>query len=209
MTDKRYLEIVRHLEKCLDEHGDSHLGIDEPNPQRIDIRSRIMLDMIRNDSSPVMTLLDFGCGSSYLYKYIRDRDLSRIQYSGLDISPKFIALSKQKFPNVTYYCMDVLENPSGLPRFDYIVMNGVFTQKQGLSFHEMFQYFTDVLSVIFPKANKGIAFNVMSHHVDWQRDDLFHLPLEPLTRFLTTKLSRHFVIRHDYHLYEYTVYLYR
>jgi hypothetical protein len=49
----------------------------------------------------------------------------------------------------------------------------------------------------------------MSKHVDWEREDLFHLPFDRLTSFLTNRLSRHFVIRHDYGLYEYTTYVYK
>jgi hypothetical protein len=49
----------------------------------------------------------------------------------------------------------------------------------------------------------------MSHHVDWQRDDLFHLPFDTLAAFLRTEVSRHFLFRADYGLYEYTVYVYR
>ena len=48
----------------------------------------------------------------------------------------------------------------------------------------------------------------MSKQVDWERDDLFHLPLDLLADYLTRNLSRHFVIRNDYGLYEYTVYVY-
>jgi hypothetical protein len=49
---------------------------------------------------------------------------------------------------------------------------------------------------------------VMSKHVDWERDDLFHLPFDALGSFLREEVSRHFVIRHDYGLYEYTTYIY-
>ena len=30
----------------------------------------------------------------------------------------------------------------------------------------------------------GIAFNVMTKHVDWERDDLFHLPFDQLAEWL-------------------------
>ena len=49
----------------------------------------------------------------------------------------------------------------------------------------------------------------MSAQVEWKRDDLFHLPLDRLADFLSANLSRHFVIRNDYGLYEYTVYIYK
>jgi hypothetical protein len=66
-----------------------------------------------------------------------------------------------------------------------------------------------VFSIAFAKARVGVAFNVMSTHVDWERDDLFHLPMDVLGSFLTKNLSRKFVIRSDYGLYEYTTYVYK
>jgi hypothetical protein len=49
----------------------------------------------------------------------------------------------------------------------------------------------------------------MSKHVDWERDDLFHLPYDPLAAFLKAEISRHFVFRADYGLYEFTTFVYR
>ncbi len=81
--------------------------------------------------------------------------------------------------------------------------------KCDLSFDEMLAYFQAVVIRLFAKARIGVAFNVMSKQVDWERDDLFHLPLDILASFLTKNISRDFVIRHDYGLYEYTTYVYR
>jgi hypothetical protein len=110
---------------------------------------------------------------------------------------------------VTYYDIDVLEDDRDLPAFDYIVMNGLFTAKVDLSFEAMLSYFQQLVRRVFAKTRKGIAFNAMSKQVDWERDDLFHLPLDVLASFLAREVSRHFVIRHDYGLYEYTTYVYR
>jgi hypothetical protein len=73
----------------------------------------------------------------------------------------------------------------------------------------MLDYFERTLSATFAKAERGIAFNVMSKHVDWERTDLFHLPFDTLARILIRALTRNFVIRNDYGLYEYTTYVYR
>jgi hypothetical protein len=89
------------------------------------------------------------------------------------------------------------------------VLNGVFTVKATLSFDEMLDFFRRLVTRAFALADQGIAFNVMSKQVDWERDDLFHLPLDTLAWFLTQEISRHFVIRNDYGLYEYTAYVYR
>jgi hypothetical protein len=102
----------------------------------------------------------------------------------------------------------VLDNVS-LPRFDYAIMNGVFTQRVDLSYDEMLDFFKRAVKCTFSLVDEGLAFNAMSKHVDWERDDLFHLPLDVLGDFLTREVSRNFVIRNDYGLYEYTTYVYR
>ena len=216
INDKKYLNIVEHYESCLDKFGDSHLGVDWPKKDDADKRYGIMLELIKVDDSKRIKLLDFGCGASHLYDFIiknSDNKLSKIynkiEYSGLDISQKFVDLSKNKFPENKYYCIDILEENSSIPQFDYIIMNGVFTEKCQLSFDEMFDYFKLVLGKVYKNVIRGIAFNVMSKNVDWEREDLFHLSLDKLTSFLVAEISRNFVIRNDYGLYEYTVYVYR
>jgi hypothetical protein len=135
--------------------------------------------------------------------------LGQVSYHGLEASAKFCEYSRKKYPNNHYICADILEDQSVLGEYDYVIMNGVFTEKRDLSFDEMFEYLKDILSVVYPRTRKGLAFNVMSKVVDWERDDLFHMPIDPLVDFLAKELSRNFVIRNDYGLYEYTVYLYR
>jgi len=208
MSEKKYLEIVAHYEECLERYGDTHLGVDWPRPEHVDIRYRVMLEVIRDTSSKV-SLLDFGCGASHLYEYIQRNRLTYIEYAGLDISEKFIALCREKFPSIRYYCMDILTAGDSLPDFDYVVMNGVFTEKRSLSYSEMLDYFCQVLRRVYEKTRIGLAFNVMSSHVDWERDDLFHLPLDTMAAFVTKELSRDFIVRNDYGLYEYTTYIYR
>jgi cyclopropane fatty-acyl-phospholipid synthase-like methyltransferase len=206
---KPYSSIIEHYESCLQKYGDSHRGVDWPNQEDAETRYRVMLDVIATSAAKSVTLLDFGCGASHLYEYILRCGLDHIRYSGLDLSGKFISLSRSKFPHVNYYCLDILEDQPALPHFDYIVLNGVFTEKCTLSFQEMFSYFKRVVISLFHKTNMGIAFNVMSSHVEWEREDLFHLPLDTLADFLTKDLTRSFMIRNDYGLYEYTAYVYK
>jgi SAM-dependent methyltransferase len=209
MTSKSYMSIVRHYESCLEAHGDTYRGVDWPNEADAQTRYRVMLEVIEGLPTEKVSLLDFGCGASHLYEYILRQRFDHIAYSGLDLSPAFINLSQRKFPRIQYYSLDILDDSAALPNFDYIVMNGVFTEKRELTFDEMLAYFKDVVLRVFNKARVAIAFNVMSPHVDWERQDLFHLPLDSLAAFLVKQVSRDFVIRNDYGLYEYTTYVYR
>jgi SAM-dependent methyltransferase len=208
-SSKRYIEIIEHYETCLAKHGDSHLGVDWPKAQDAETRYRVMLEVIRKPCPTLVSLLDFGCGASHLYEYMLVNGIAGIDYTGLDLSPKFVKVAFTKFPNNRYICADILEQPEAVPAFDYIVMNGVFTEKRGLPFDEMLDYFERTLAAVFAKAQCGIAFNVMSKQVDWERADLFHLPFDLLTNYLNKSLTRNFVIRNDYGLFEYTTYVYR
>jgi hypothetical protein len=209
MEEKPYRRIVHFSEGFLERYGDSYLGVGWTKRQEdADTRYRVMLEVLAGERGQPVTLLDFGCGASHLYEYLQTHRRSDVAYSGLDISPRFLALSRGKFPHLTYYDVDVLDGVSGLPTFDYIVMNGLFTARCDLSFEVMLDYFERLVRRVFAMARRGIAFNVMSKQVDWERDDLFHLPFDVLASFLVRDVSRHFVVRHDYGLYEYTTYVY-
>ncbi len=203
-----YRAIIRHYEECLARHGDTHLGVDWPSAADAATRYRVMLDLVRNCRGE-RTLLDFGCGASHLYQYMLDNRRTGLKYSGLDASRAFCELSRRKFPENEYACLDVLADPGALKAYDYVVMNGVFTEKRGVSFDAMYDYLRRMLVTVFDKVRIGMAFNVMSKQVDWERDDLFHMPVGELTDFIVRSLSRHYVVRNDYGLYEYTVYVYR
>lgn len=207
---KSYLNNVRYCESFLDKYGDTWRGAAwTKRKEDVDKRYQVMLELIRSPSDERVELLDFGCGASHLLEYLRARGLAQINYHGLDLSPKFLALSRAKFPDVPYYDIDVMESDEGLPTFDYVIMNGVFTGRREIPLDEMKTYFETVVSRLFAHSRIGIAFNVMSKQVDWERDDLFHLSFDALATFLTAQVSRYFVIRHDYGLYEYTTYVYR
>ena len=209
-SPRRHLSIVAACEDDLEKFGDSYLGVGWTKSKELaELRYRVMLDLIHKSCDEEVTLLDFGCGASHLLDYMLERGVTGVKYSGLDLSPKFLALSRSKHPSVTYYELDVLEDPRRLPDFDYIILNGIFNYRGELSRDEMLGYCHELLRAVFPKARHAIAFNVMSTQVDWERDDLFHLQFDELASFLSSELSRHFVVRHDYGLYEYTTYVYR
>lgn len=209
MNNFTYYDIAAHYEKCLAKYGDCHKGVDWPNEVEAMRRYCVMLEVIGD--SEKNSLLDFGCGAAHLYQFIQqdNKKYANIEYYGVDLSPKFIEVCQQKYPNVKFYCLDILKEPEKLPKFDYVVLNGVFTEKLNMDFDAMERYFQNMICAVFSIAKKGIAFNVMSKAVDWEREDLFHLSTDRLINFLVKKISRNFVIRNDYGLYEYTTYVYK
>ncbi|MEZ6062825.1 MAG: class I SAM-dependent methyltransferase [Planctomycetaceae bacterium] len=205
----RYHEITACTESYFDRLGDSPLGMGWPNERDALTRYQVMLDVIREPADQRTTLLDFGCGTGHLYEYILAQRLTHIDYRGVDLSERFIAECQRKHPDAGFQQLDALTDPGLLPDFDYAVINGVFTSKCSMSHDEMFCFVQRVIRLLYSRSRRGIAFNAISKQVDWERNDLFHLPLDDMAWFLCHNLSRNFVVRNDYGLYEFTTYVYR
>ena len=210
MTERRPQDVIAEVcERYFAAHGDSHLGVGWTKAQDLsDRRHDVMLDVVADDGGRP-TLLDLGCGLSHLYEHMLRTGRDVVTYSGCDVSEVFLRQSRAKHPEVTYHHVDVLEDPAALPMFDYVVMSGVLTMRDEVEHGAMLEYARALIAAAFGKARRAMAFNVMSKQVDWERDDLFHVPFDELATFLARDVSRHFTFRHDYGLYEYTTYVYR
>ncbi len=202
-----YRQITTCTESYFEREGDTPLGMGWPNVADAVRRYEVMLDVIR-DRSRQVRLLDFGCGTGHLYQYIQSQNNLKIEYHGIDLSPKFIDTASARHPEINFTCGDVLLHPEILQTYDYIIINGVFTSRVEMSYDVMLNFWQQTVKLLFNKASHGLAFNAMSKHVDWERDDLFHLPLDTVAAFLCRELSRHFIIRNDYGLYEFATYVY-
>lgn len=201
-----FRRLMVHYESCFARYGDCARGVDWPDTESAHTRYRVMTEVMQ---APDAELLDFGCGAAHLLDYLHASGRNDVRYRGVDLSPVFIDHCRAKYPGVSFDCIDALAGGTTLPEADYIVLNGLFTERCGIPVEEMFAAMSDLLEVVFARARIGIAFNVMSKYVDWERDDLFHLPYDDLARFVVARLSRHHVIRADYGLYEYTAYVYK
>lgn len=205
-----YKKIAKHYEECFQINGDTCKGVDWPKEKDAETRYKVMLNIIdwyemKHKKEKIYDVLDFGCGLGHLYEYIKKSE-HNIRYSGLDISDIFVTKCKSKFPEVEFICKDILKEDD-LKIYDFIILNGVFTEKLDLSYEDMWDFFIRIIKNVYMLCHKGIAFNLMSKDVDWERNDLFHVPLNQISSWLTKNLTRNFVIRYDYGLYEYTVYV--
>ena len=203
-----YKQIIADCEDFLEKYGDTHKGVGWLKDQDVDHRYRVVLESIKPEHHPC-SILDYGCGLAHLYQYMNENGISDIHYTGLDASEKYLDFCRGKFPDVEFIYGDIFDENLSLPSYDYVILNGIFSSKRSLTQSEMMDYMTRLLKEIWKYAKHGIAFNVHSKQVDWERDDLFHLPMDELAQMVCKELSRHFVVRHDYGTYEYTTYVYK
>jgi SAM-dependent methyltransferase len=208
MKNFLYRHIITHYESRLAEHGACAKGMDWPNEKDLSTRFDIMLGVI--NVARQASILDLGCGVGLFVDHMEKKGVSKyFDYMGIDVSAKMIAAAKHRHPDNHFEIRDILNNPLSFCAVDFVIMNGVLTEKRGLRFEQMEDYAKALIKSAYNSCKHGLALNVMSSHVDWQREDLFHWPLDRAVSFLVTECSRNILMRMDYGLYEYTIYLYK
>ncbi len=203
-----YTNIAKHYEDCLKAHGPTPKGVDWPNQADLNKRHNVMLDLFLGNEADAIKLIDLGCGYGSFYEHLQQANKPAIQYTGIDLSPLMISTAAKLHPKGHFQCLDILADDIRHLEADYVIMNGLFTEKRDLPFAQMLDFFNQMLQRAFRIAKKGIAFNVMQYQVDWSNPQLFHLSYDQLADILIQHCSRHFQFRSDYGLYEYTAYVY-
>ncbi|WP_374573318.1 trans-aconitate 2-methyltransferase [Phenylobacterium sp.] len=204
-----YRAIQRHYEETLALFGPNVHGVDWPNMDDLETRFRIMLSGAPRGQEPVR-LLDVGCGVGLLFDHLaaHERDWAWT-YAGLDISAAMVEQARARHPYARFMVRDLIAAPELGEPFDFAVLNGVFTVKRDLSQAQMEDFVQTLLAAVWRNCRVGLAFNVISVHLDWRREDLFHWPMDAATAFATRELSSQVMIRADYGLPEYTTFVYR
>jgi SAM-dependent methyltransferase len=209
--ERLYYPLVERVEKLYAEHGDTHRGMGFRREEGFEARYRVYLEVILGAAArEECSLLDVGCGTARLLDLIKSLGRDEISYRGVDLSPKLLEAARKKHPGTDFICgdpFDLEEIWSAKP--DYVVFGGIFTSRLQMSVAEMTDYMLRMLRLAFSHCRRGVVFNVMSAHVDWQREDLLHVPFDQMADLLQANLSRNYVFRADYGIYEYTVYVYK
>ena len=187
-------------------YGATPQGLCWPNAADLATRFEVLLggaNLETYNPSNRLRLLDLGCGPGLLIDYLAENGvLDYIDYTGIDVLDSTVALARARWPNFSFESRDVRDRPFEAGRFDFCIVCGVFTGRFKVVYSEMEAMVRETLRAVWPSVRVGLAFNVMSKHVDWERDDLFHWPLDDLVRFCKAHLSRHVSLRLDYGLWE-------
>jgi dTDP-4-amino-4,6-dideoxygalactose transaminase len=211
MTDRPEDTILAQYDRALREHGDTPQGALYANAANRRALFDVMLDLMADAAPGPVTLCDLACGTGELLARIRERRLDHIRYVGVDRSVEAIALARAKFPGVAFHVLDVHAEDAdlGLLDCDYLVALGLFTFKHVMTTEQMRGFLEATIRKAWPHVRCGIAFNVMSNVVDWERDDLFHASMDDMARLLHGLAGRRVRLRADYGLWEFTCYAWR
>jgi len=202
--------LMTHYAESFREHGCSPQGVDwGPRPAdhvlRLDRMLAVMLPGDKAGDRP--SILDVGCGYGALLDRVKERHIG-LEYTGVDVCAEMVDAARERHPSAAWRVVDLAELQDQ-PTFDYVVCNGILTQKLNVGIKDMDHFAQDAIRKMFTLCRRGIAFNVMSTHVNFMTDRLYYRNPIELLSWCMCELSPHARLDHAYPLYEYTIYLFR
>ncbi len=197
----------RIYRELFEKHKGTTMAVSSESPAHKRMRFERIAGIFANDDN--FTVHDVGMGIADLNAYLVETlPGKKFTYSGTEILPEYVEAARERFPDLEFMLRDVAETVP-TDRHDWVVMSGVFHQRRESSIREWEAFAEHILSHSFQMANKGIAFNFISPFVDFYQTQVYYSNLPKLINFINDKLSRFFEIRHDYALFEFTVYVYK
>ena len=202
-------DLGRHYSSKFAAHGPNSQGVDwGTDESRMFLRYAKMLDLLNlSDAETPPSLLDVGCGYGGLLTFAHERSIE-LEYTGIDVAENMIRWAGEHMSTGAFVHGDVMSHPIE-SRFDYVVCNGILTQKLDTPGLEMDEFAGQLIRRLFSLANVGLAFNVMTTKVNHFSNNLYYRNPAELFAWCLTEITPNIRIDHSYPLYEYTVYLYQ
>jgi SAM-dependent methyltransferase len=210
MTDKVSKTLKEHYFKKFMEFGATPKGVDWGKMGDVLLRYRKMMEVIAHDEQKSIanpTVLDVGCGYGGLFQYCTDNNIN-LKYTGIDVCENMIEYAKTIYSDAIFICDDVF-NLKPDTYYDYVICNGILTQKLGTSQMDMDDYSQKLIFKMFELSNRGIVFNLMSTKVNFMVENLYYRNPVELFGFCFTQISPKIRIDHTYPLFEYSISIYK
>jgi SAM-dependent methyltransferase len=203
--DSLKAKIKKLYEKSAKEFGDTPPGVFWKDEVTHNLRLRIISEVGIVEGCSV---LDVGCGYGALWGYLLERGIRNIRYTGIDIVASLVGMAKKRFgDSAEFKVADVMKIDQ---EYDFVLNLGGFHLKPDCSDLDWFQNFVcPMISKMWKLTRVGLAFTLMTDMVDYRNSNLYYAnPVEVLD-FVRRTFSRYVVLRHDYRLYEFTLYVYK
>jgi SAM-dependent methyltransferase len=195
----------RHYAETFARHGPTAQGVDwGADGSRALLRQDKMLAVIGPE--PGATVLDVGCGYGGLLTHALGKGLL-IDYTGIDVAENMIQWATANVPGGRFVHGDVLIHQFA-GTFDYVVCNGILTQKLQVPGLEMDQFARRLIRRLFELCRWGMAFNVMTTKVNYFANNLYYRNPAELLSWCLSEITPYVRLDHAYPLFEYTMYLY-
>lgn len=206
---------IEYFESLLTQHGANHLALDWNSVESQHLRYKVLKEiLVYGKKASGISVLDVGCGLGDLYGFFKLEGMvhrHRITYTGYDISSKLLEAARKKYPEAKFEHKDILEERY-LPKFDYIFCSGVFNIRT-VDEDDHLDFVREMLNRMYDLANCGLAVNFLSegelpisNYDELNSGRYYYFEPEKIMHFCRFICSR-FILRHDYHPGDFTVFL--
>lgn len=184
----------------LERYGEDYRALDWGSKESQQLRFKILAEIGLKSGD---TVLDVGCGLADFYSWIKN-NIDGVKYSGLDITPEMIEKSKKRFPKIEFKQCTVFDEDISNKKFDFIFASGIFVFRE----KEPISYMKKTIKKMYDISIKGIAFNSLSQFSPSKAENEFYADPSEIFEYCMSVSSK-VILRHDYHLNDFTIYLYR
>jgi len=215
MSDEKedsYQDIVTeqkiHFDRLYEKNTGTPNAVASETYKHKNLRYQKIADIFPNSGN--FSIYEVGYGLGHFYEYIKKSfDLDRITYSGSELVEKYYNHCTEIFnPTGEFELRNILENPLS-EKYDYVIMSGVFHQIGDTAKEPWEEYMYALLKRSYESSTRGIAFNFLSHPVDYEIEGNYYAHTSDVMDFANKHLSRFFELKRDYPLFEVTMIVYR
>ncbi len=151
------------------------------------------------------SVLDVGCGFGDLITYLQEAGTPPATYCGIDLSPEMIEIARKQHPGARLECRDLDEQPFPDGSYDFLLGSGLFFLPHPL----WKEYVSQIVARMFACCRVAVAVNFLSvYSAAKDRESHYARPSDVLGD-LQQAITPRIVLRHDYRVNDFTVYLYR
>jgi hypothetical protein len=196
--------VVTYYERSLETHGPTARGMDWKDETSQRMRYQVLTGVCELSGK---TVHEIGAGAGHLYDHLKSCGIEA-EYSGSDLSERMVEAALELHPGVSFEQCDARSLDGG-QRWDVVLGSGLFHVKLDTPDREWLDLIEASIRGMFRACRQAIAFNAMSDRVDYRVPTLHYTSAPDMVQFCQQELSPHVVLRHDYPLHEYTIYVYR
>ncbi|MBU0686756.1 MAG: class I SAM-dependent methyltransferase [Candidatus Margulisbacteria bacterium] len=207
---------IEYYENLLLQHGEKPEALDwNSKPSQL-LRYKVMKNVFNYISKRGLDILDVGCGFGDFWEYLKKEKIDqqyKVKYKGIDISEKLIEVARKKHPKSDFEVKNILKDDFNRS-FDLVFCSGAFNIRF-MDADAHLKYVKDLLLKMFELSKIGVVANFLSASAvymtaeeDFNSNRYFYFRAEDiinLCRFLSSK----YVLRHDYHAGDFTIYLFK
>jgi ubiquinone/menaquinone biosynthesis C-methylase UbiE len=168
-----------------------------------DLRFKILTEIpgFQNAKS----VMDIGCGLGDFKTYLTAHHLDVASFIGIDLCKEFVDMAQARHlsPGTRFYHCDIDELPDDVIA-DVVVMSGALNVRISDNWTQAER----VLRSMFRRCKRGVAANFLTSYVDFSTEKDFHYEPERMLQ-CGLNITRRATIRHDYPLYEFTIFLHK